>query len=263
MCRTATISQRRGPLEDDGASAWCSPPEDLALGIDEVHVWRAVLNHTDAQVSDLRRTLSDDECERARRFRFRKDRHRFIAAHGILRNILGRYLRSRRERIRFTLGSYGKPELESKVNSPAVCFNMTHSYEIALFAVTYNRNIGVDVELVRRGFQVDEIAGRFFSPLEVASLRACPRSLREEQFFSCWTRKEAFLKATGKGLTVELDQFDVSVGPGLPTALLNTRWDPQESSRWSLRELSVGDGYVGALAVEGNGWRLRFWKWQV
>jgi hypothetical protein len=103
--------------------------------------------------------------------------------------------------------------------------------------------------------------GQWHSAGEIAALRALPSSLQREAFFTCWTRKEAYIKARGLGLSLPLDQFDVSLAPGEPPALLNTRWDPAEASRWSLCAIAVAPDYAATLAVEGNGWRLRCWEW--
>jgi len=127
--------------------------------------------------------------------------------------------------------------------------------------VTYRRAIGVDLERIRRQPAEEQIAERFFSPREVEALHALPVSMREDAFFTCWTRKEAYVKATGDGLSLPLDQFEVSLTPGEPATLLNTRWDPNEACLWSLRELIPGPGFVGAIAVKGHGWRLACWQW--
>jgi 4'-phosphopantetheinyl transferase len=132
---------------------------------------------------------------------------------------------------------------------------------LALYALTRGRALGVDVEYVRDDLAGQEIAERFFSRQEVRALSALPADARTRAFFNCWTRKEAYIKARGEGLSLPLDQFDVSLTPGEPAALLGTRPDPQEAARWLLRELAPARGYVAALAVEGRGWRLRQWRW--
>ena len=121
--------------------------------------------------------------------------------------------------------------------------------------------IGVDVERVRSNFEYEEIAERFFSANEVAILRTIPAEQKLEAFYNCWTRKEAYIKAHGKGLSLPLDSFDVSFAPGEPPILLMTRDEPQESSHWTLVDLQPGPGYVGALAVKGTGCRFRYWEW--
>jgi 4'-phosphopantetheinyl transferase len=133
---------------------------------------------------------------------------------------------------------------------------------VALYAVTRAREVGIDVELIRSDLKIEQIAERFFSHHEIATLRALPTELRQSAFFRCWTRKEAYIKATGKGLSLPLDQFEVSLTPGEPAALLSTQPDPNEAQRWSLRELTPAPGYAAALAVEGHGWCLACWDWR-
>jgi 4'-phosphopantetheinyl transferase len=139
---------------------------------------------------------------------------------------------------------------------------VSHSQELGLYAITRNRKIGVDLEYIRTAFACEQVAERFFSSQEKATLRSLPPRLKYQAFFTCWTRKEAYIKARGEGLFLPLDQFDVSTIPGEPALLLNTRGDPQEANRWSLRELGPSAGYVAALAVEGHNWRLSCWNWR-
>ena len=129
-----------------------------------------------------------------------------------------------------------------------------------LYAVARGRRLGVDIERVRADAADERVAEQFFAPGEVAALGAFSESMRPLAFFNCWTRKEAYIKARGEGLSLRLDQFEVSLAPGEPAALLSTSGDPQESARWSLRALDTDPGYVAALAVEGSGWSLRCWQ---
>ncbi len=141
-------------------------------------------------------------------------------------------------------------------------FNISHSRGVALYAVTCGREVGIDLEYMRSDLEVEQIAGRFFSRREIATLHALPAALRRYAFFLCWTRKEAYIKARGEGLSLALDQFDVSLIPGEPAALLGTRPDADEALRWSLLELTPGPPeYASALAVEGVGWSLALWQW--
>lgn len=247
----------------DAGDAWVTPPEQPRAGRDEVHVWRASLMRPPSEVEALRALLSDDELARADAFRFRRDRDSFVAARGILRTILGRYLRRPPGRLSFNYNHYGKPELRDAGDAEPLRFNLAHAGGVALYAVTRGREVGVDVELVREGVACEEIAGHFFSRREVETLRALPAEVRTEGFFNCWTRKEAFVKALSKGLSFPLDQFDVSLAPGEPAMLLEVRGDDvRGASRWSLRELRPGFGCVAAVVVEGDGWRLDCWQWE-
>jgi 4'-phosphopantetheinyl transferase len=224
-------------------------------------VWRASLDLDAARIQDLHCTLTPDEQERADRFHFQKDRDHYIVARGTLRAILGRYLVVEPSALRFCYSSYGKPALAETFGGNELSFNLAHSHQLALYAVTRRREIGVDLEYVRADFADEGIAERFFSPREVAALRTVPQNLRKEAFFNCWTRKEAYVKAIGEGLSMPLDQFDVSLAPGEPALLMSTRKDPQEAARWSLQALFPGSGYVAALAVEGHSWQLKCWQW--
>jgi 4'-phosphopantetheinyl transferase len=229
------------------------------LTADKVHVWRIALEVGDPLLSRLREILADDERQRADRFYFEKDRRHFTAARGVMRILLAGYLACRPEEVRFTYTNYGKPRLADESN---LRFNLTHSHGLALLAVTRGREIGVDVERLRyMEGDGEPLAQRFFSPREVAVLRSLPPQLRREAFFHCWTRKEAYIKANGKGLSLPLDQFDVSLHPDEPAALLATQHDPQEAQRWSLRSLLPGEGYVATVAVEGRSFRLWCGDW--
>jgi 4'-phosphopantetheinyl transferase len=239
--------------------AWQPRPAQLLLGADEVHVWRAPLDSNDPGLARLAGTLVGDEQERARRYYFEKDRRHFIAGRGLLREILGSYLGWDPARLGFTYGAHGKPSLAEPA-SP-LCFNVSHSAGLLLVALAWGRQVGVDVERINEELRHAEIAERFFSAHERAALAALPPALREQAFFACWTRKEAYIKARGRGLSIPLASFDVALAPGLPVALLASRDDPRQEGRWSLMELAPGPGYAGALAVEGKGWRLWCGQW--
>ncbi len=241
--------------------SWYPPPKTLTFGSDEVHVWCASLDLTTPQLQGLEQTLSAEELERAKRYYFQKDREHFIAARGLLRDILGRYLQIEPNQIRFCYGAYGKPELSGEDGWEALCFNVSYSHGLALYAITHGREIGVDLECIRPVQEAEQIAERFFSARENAVFRALPAHEKLQAFFNCWTRKEAYIKAIGDGLSRPLDQFDVSLAPGEPAALLRTNGDHREASRWSLHKLDPGPGYVAALAVEGDGWQLKCWRW--
>ena len=242
-------------------SSWRPPPTTFELQNDEVHVWRAALDPPAGQVWGLWTLLSADERRTAERFHFQTHRSRYIIGRGLLRTILSRYLNRAPGRLRFCYGPYGKPALVEAYGEEVLCFNVSHSRDLALFAVTRSRALGVDIEHVASDLAGQQLAERFFSPREVAALRTLPVHLRQEAFFTCWTRKEAYLKARGEGLMLALEQFDVSLVPGEPAALLNTQEGSQEASRWSLQDLFPGPGYVAALAVEGHEWRLTCWQW--
>lgn len=240
---------------------WRYPPAELALASDDIHVWRASLDRAAAQIRHLERTLAPDEWDKAARFYFEKDRERYVVTRGLLRAILGRYLGLDPAQLRFSYGPYGKPRLGGGSGAGALSFNLSHSHSLALFAISRGREIGIDVERVRPEFAGERIAEQFFSPREVAALRALPPESRVEAFFNCWTRKEAYVKARGQGLSLPLDRFDVSLAPGEAATLLHIDGDVRRATRWSLRALAPGPDYVAALAVEGRPRQLKCWDW--
>jgi 4'-phosphopantetheinyl transferase len=233
----------------------------VALDRAEVHVWRGRLDLEDEDLERLYPSLSADEQARAERYRFPKDRAAFIAARGMLRGLLSRYLDRVPEALRFDYGSHGKPSLPAGTMGDRLRFNLSHSQGLALCAVTCSREVGIDIEYQRPELADESVAERFFSTRENAVLRSLPPSLRRAAFYACWTRKEAYLKAVGGGLTLPLEQVEVSLAPGEPAALLGTPGDPAEARRWSLRELAPEAGYAAALVVEGHDWHLRCWDW--
>ncbi len=241
---------------------WCGPPEVATISRDEVHVWRAALDQTASQRQYFQRHLAADERARAARLYFERDREHFIVARGVLRDILARYLNREPGSLSFRYGSHGKPALAGNDDEAGIRFNISHSRGMALCAVALGREVGIDIEQVRADLAIVEIAERFFSPREVATLLLLPALEQRPAFFRCWTRKEAYIKARGEGLSIPLDGFDVSLAPGEPAALLGVRPDPVDSIRWSLEDLDAAPGFAAALAVEGRGWRLSRWQWQ-
>jgi len=239
------------------ANGWGSDPGPLELEGHEIHVWRAYLDCTEIVLHQFEATLSSDEKDRADRFVLRRDRNHFVGTRGILRDLLARYLGRSPKDLQFDYSVLGKPYLREKILEKSVQFNVSHSHALALLAFTVGRNLGVDVELVRSGFASEEIADRYFSPQEVAELRTLSPSLREEGFFLCWTRKEAYVKARGEGLHIPLESFQVSLTPGQPERLEST-----DSCRWSMWSLYPDPQYAGALVAEGRDLRLRRWAWQ-
>ena len=256
-------------------TSWLRPPENLDLTTDRVDVWRVHLSSTTPSEA----TLSAEERQRAARFHFDADRDRYIVAHASLRDILARYLQCEPSELKFSTNEYGKPSLNRSndsakrpcgvsrfaklttevVTTKDIEFNLSHSSDFALIAVTRGRKIGVDVEQIRADIELENLARRNFSPREVSELMALPLEQRTLGFFHCWTRKEAYIKAQGLGLSLPLDSFDVSLDE--PAILRATRPDANESARWSLHSFDVESNYDAALAVEGNGLEIRCWDW--
>jgi 4'-phosphopantetheinyl transferase len=233
----------------DCAEQWRPAPKDLSLPDAVVHVWRAESHPCSTDF------LSAGERERAAQFHFDKDRNRYVAARSVLRQLIGRYEQVSPEGIQFTYNTYGKPALENST----LRFNLSHSADVVLLAFTRNKNIGVDVERIRPEFAAKEIAGRFFSQEEVALLRALPVESLPESFFTCWTRKEAFIKGHGSGLSLPLHRFVVSLDS--PARLVRTDFDPDAARQWTLHDLRIDAGFRAALAVEGEPIRIDCWQW--
>ena len=237
-------------------SMWSDAPLSLSLSSGEVHVWRAALEQPPEVQESFLCTLDADEQTRAGRFHFEKHRRRFIVGRGVLRLLLGRYLDLRPEDVRFAYGPYGKPALDAAHHAATLRFNASHSHELAVYAFAQDHDVGIDVEYIKDDFATEEIAERFFSASEVQALRALRVEQRAAAFFRCWTRKEAYIKAIGSGLSHPLDQFDVTLAPNEPAALLRDHRDPDASAGWEMFNLDVAAGYVGALAVRTKGKRL-------
>lgn len=243
-------------------TGWGAPPRELAVAEGEVHVWAAPLDPPAEAVRRHAGLLAPDERARAERFHFERDRRRFSVARGVLRHLLGRYLAADPRRVAFRYESHGKPALADGTAGGGLRFNVSHSGEVALYAFARGRELGVDVEEVRPMEDGLDIAERFFSQAEVAAFRALPADVRDEAFFNCWTRKEAYIKAVGEGLSFPLHVFDVSLAPGEPARLIASR-DPRQAERWSLRALpDPAPGYRAAIVVEGGGWELACWRWE-
>jgi 4'-phosphopantetheinyl transferase len=232
----------------------------LSLPENEVQLWRVDLEAIRADEALWQEILSSDEKNRAARFHFPADRQRFVAARAHLRKILAAYLDLDPTSLNFSYSTKDKPLLTGAHAASGISFNVSHSGGIALYAFNLRREVGVDVEQIRRDFDVEPLARRFFSAREWEQLAAWPKLERVDAFFRCWTRKEAYIKATGDGLSLPLSQFDVSLDAGETIALLATRPDAEEAERWSLREVPGGEGYCAALCVRGHDWILRHWS---
>lgn len=240
---------------------WHLPPKKLIISDNEAHVWLTELKLRPALLGNLKNTLSKDELARANRFHFEQDRHHFIAARGILRVILGSYLSLGPKRLKFIYTPHGKPKILNETDCGYLKFNLSHSHGLALYAVTLGREVGIDIERVRANLSCEKIAKRFFSPVEFEMLVSLPPSERIEGFFNCWTRKEAYIKAIGEGLSIPLDQFDVTLNPRDEAKITSIKGDSNLASHWSLYSLTPAPGYVGALAVEGKNLRIKYWVW--
>jgi 4'-phosphopantetheinyl transferase len=245
------------------------PPADAALGPGDVHVWRLSLAPPAAQLEALAHTLDDAERARAARFHFERDRTAFTVARGALRTLLGRYLAQPPERIAFGYRDKGKPHLAPGApGGPGdVQFNLSHSGQLGLVAFARGREIGVDIEQRRPLRDLLALARTSFSPAEYTAFCALPPPDQLHAFFSCWSRKEAFIKATGEGIS-QLADFDVSLAPGEPARLLRVAGEPPDRPRWSLHDLPAIAEYAAALVLErraahpdGRDAHIACWDW--
>ena len=235
----------------------------MLLPDNEVHVWTARMDVRSEVRAALRVTLDCDENERAERFAFARDRDRFIVRRGVLRQILAAYLGAEPGHLRFSHGKYGKPALDGVAMSDPLRFNVSRSRDLAVVAVARSRELGVDVEYLDADRADEQVAQRYFARRELVDLNALSGRAWLRGFFDCWTRKEAYLKARGEGLSFPLDAFEVSLSPGDPPALVRSRAGPAEADRWTMRTLDYGDDWAACLIAEGHSWSHVSRQWNL
>jgi 4'-phosphopantetheinyl transferase len=238
---------------------WESAPKLLRLADSGIHVFCASLDLPASRMAQLAAHLSEDERARAERFAVEQPRQRFIAARGILREILGSFLDVEPAQLRFSYNSFGKPQLASCTSSRALHFNLAHSDSLAVYAIA-DQDIGIDLERIRPMPDAQDIAARFFSPRESADLREIPEERRTEAFFNFWTRKEACLKAVGLGLSETLNEIEVSLLPQETGRLFGYSSGAVTAARWSLQPLQPASRYIGALASK-DATAVNCWSW--
>lgn len=235
-------------------AAWSTPGNDFSFGLapGNVDIWRAGLDRSPESIEGLLDILSPGERKRAERFRFPVHRDRFIVSRGILREILSCYLDIAPREIRFAYNMYGKPRIKDPCRKNDIRFNLSHSHSTAFYAISRGREVGMDVEYTNRTCSAAKIAARFFTPNEARAIEETPENERGKAFFTCWTRKEAFLKARGCGLSMSPRSFEVTVHPLDPPALVYAEGDEAARFRWTIFAVDAGTDYVAALAVEGK-----------
>lgn len=238
---------------------WHNASASFALAGETIHVWRASFRACADCLHYLEATLSPGERARAARFRFDGPRERFIAARGVLRDVLARYVDQPAGALRFETNDYGKPSLPSY---EWLHFNLSHSGDIVLIAVTRGRAIGIDVERIAPPETMVRLVEQFFSADENAAFHGLPESKRAAAFFAGWTRKEAYIKALGVGGSLPLNQFDVTLDSNAPARLLADRANPGNVDRWSLLDLDAGPGYAAALAAENPLGPVECYEWE-
>jgi 4'-phosphopantetheinyl transferase len=222
-------------------------------------VWITKFDPDTAQV--LEPTLNSTERAHWRKLHFEKHQFRYIFAHGVLRTILSGYVGVRPNTIRFSANSFGKPYIDMPESDPRISFNMSHAEDLTIVAVMLAQAVGVDVESVRPIPELDNIARDYFSDAERALLQSSPAGLKEQTFCLCWTRKEAYVKAVGKGLSIPLNSFDTSMHPVAKGRFLNSTEHAPQIESWWLSDLTLPYGYVGALVVEGVEPKIDYRNW--
>jgi 4'-phosphopantetheinyl transferase len=229
---------------------WQKPDNFISLSSSDVDIWCVKLHSLSAHVQDLAGILSSEEKNRFEKFRFDRDKLRSVASRGMLRLILSAYLEQPPAQIEVISGPQGKPALFHQGKRHSIQFNVSHSHETVLYGITRIGEIGVDIEKVRDVPDFEKIIGRFFSPRERAAFDVLPPTQRKRAFFTCWSRKEAFMKARSDGFSLPLDQFDVSILPDQPAALLSTSWDPLEVDGWLLSDIRLDADHAAAMALD-------------
>jgi 4'-phosphopantetheinyl transferase len=244
-------------------AATCSWPDvniNTRLGAGEVHVWCVQLNISDKHLLYFQRSLAPDESRRASRFHFERDRKRYIAKHGLLREILGNYLSIHPAEVQFAYNPHGKPFLLNDLQAQNLNFNISSSGDLALFVFLRGRQVGVDIEKIRQNIEFEELVERFFSENERKAFQLVKPKSKLQTFFCIWARKEAYIKAQGQGLSVPISRFDVFIDPHNKAEIFVADREAMEKDCWSLRDLDPALGYAAALAVQGKDWKLQCWR---
>ncbi len=239
------------------ASTWNKPLADLQLSEGTIDVWHTSLNRSDTDIENFRAMLSANEHKRADRFTFPGKRNEYIISRGLLRQVLGQLLGADPAGLTFSYSAKFKPYLPDTWNGHTVSFNVSHSHDKAIIAITLDRELGIDIEKIRTNVEFIKLATRFFSLTEVAALKEYSNADLPKAFFACWTRKEAFVKALGKGIWFGLSQFSVAVDPEEACPSLITHWDPEDAAKWSMVNIDTEADYQAALAVAGSGFEVR------
>ena len=235
---------------------WKLPPEPLKLSPQQVHVWRVELDRNSIEIQQFRAMLSEEEQKRADRFCFEHDRSRFIVGRGMLRSLLAMYLQVAPEGIEFRYSAKGKPMLANV--EQGLQFNLAHSGGLALYAIA-SEPVGIDLEQIRPVSDAEQLAKRFFTPAEAEAIATLPLAQKQAAFLNAWTRKEAYLKATGDGLA-GLDEVEVSLIPGMPAKLVAIQGNSELASHWFIRELHPHPDYVAAVAIAGQDWQVCYFN---
>lgn len=233
-------------------------PRPGSLSRDGIHLFCVDVSLIADRADRLMEMLCEEEKRKAGKFRYPMDSVRFIAARGFLRIILGHYLNAEPDHLKFSYGLYGKPALDTEFRQDSMTFSVSHSDRLVLYAIARDREIGVDIERIRRDIPCEPISEKYFSPGEAALIGTLPPGVRQEVFFSYWTLKEAFIKATGRGFSLPLNRFEVAMDP---PRLVSVHGTSEGASRWYLRSLHPGSGYAAGVAAEGRNLQVEYWNY--
>ncbi len=240
--------------------SWSPAPPKIELTSKEIHLWLAPLESMAPYIGFLQSTLAPDEMERAEHFHYTKDRNCYIATHGLLRKILSRYINISPERIRFQYNIHGKPYLKPLHNKAELQFNMSHSFDFALYGIAYNDEIGIDIEQISPIPEIDKLMDDYFTVEEKSHFKMLSLNDRIEKFFRYWTLKEAYMKAKGRGLDLSVSQVEVQEESGKFIGLIDVKEKSKETSHWSIYSLSPAAGYAAAAVTKKSCWNLSCWQ---
>jgi len=231
-------------------------PLENILELNDVHIYCISVDDEDSNLPFYIKNLSDDEMKRANRFVFEKDKKNFIIKRGVQRQILSYYLNVEPQKIIFTYNEYGKPNIDKTLNHQKINFNVSHSNNKIILGIVKNKHIGIDIENITSLKPYDDVINRYFSKYEILKFNSLSNSLRQKAFFATWTRKEAYIKAQGLGLSYPLNKFSVSIDPNSNTQLIDD--ENCDISTWSLEEILSSDDYIAAIAVKGTNLKYTF-----
>ena len=232
----------------------------VELGESDVDLWKVSLDMPRNQIDELYYTLSGVEQRKADYFRFAEQRSSYIISYGILRKVLGAYLKMNPVELNFNYGKNGKPVLAGVPSDEMIHFNMSSSRNLTVIAISRYYEIGIDIEYIGDIPEIDRTANQFFSKAEADVFHALPVYEKTKAFYNCWTRKQAFLKAIGNGSLYPLKTFDVTLAPHEPAQLLRVKGKPQEASRWSIQAIMPETNYTGAIAVRNFNFQLKIYE---
>lgn len=245
-------------LENTWQSTWQKTPDTLSLSKDHIDVWLCDLKHLSTDINKLYAFLSEDERERADKLKVKDKRQQYIISRGSLRQRLSLLTNIDADDFLFEYLEHGKPVLINDVRFADITFNVSHSYDLALIAISQKQSIGIDIEKINHQSDPLPLITRFFSTAEQAEFNTLSEANRAKAFCACWTRKEAFIKAIGDGITYGLDTFDVTVDPGTQTSSINLHKPASEI--WSAQDLPVGDDYTSCLVSNVPDIKVRCWQ---